>query len=180
MALSLPLPVSDYKRLSAQDIKEIDWGRLSFDDEKGYMVCATLEAPPEVHEKLEEFPPAADKLLIEYKDLSPYAKRALAQTTFNPKTYRATKLVGSFLPKKKYYCHGMNLKLYLELGYKLKKIHKVTSFTQKRIFKKYIEKTMRLRRQSKSVFKSNLWKKMNNAVYVSMIIIIIFCGDTFF
>lgn len=166
MALSLPVPVSDYERLSSDDIKKIKWRDLSFRDKYGYLASVTLEAPPSVHERLEEFPPAPHSVEITYSMLSPYAKRALAACTEKPETYRARKLIGSFLPKKSYLCHGMNLKLYLELGYKIKKIHSVTRFRQKRIFKSYIKKTMDLRRQSKSKFKSNLWKRMNNATYV--------------
>lgn len=172
LALSLPLPVSDYEQLDEESIRKIDWRKLSFEDDYGYIASVTLEAPPSIHERLEHFPPGPHKQTITYSMLSPYAKRALAACTDNPESYSATKLICSFLPKKEYLSHGMCIKLYLELGYKIKAIHSVTRFRQKRIFKKYIEKTMELRQKARSKFQSNLWKRMNNALFVS-----IFRGD---
>ena len=168
MALSLPLPVSEYTKLDKEDIQEIDWKNLSFDDEYGYIASVTLEAPPSIHDRLQEFPPAPHKHQITYSMLSPYAKRALAACCDNPESYSATKLICSFLPKEQYVSHGMCVKLYLELGYKIKKIHSVTRFRQERIFTKYIQKTMELRQKSRSPFQSNFWKRMNNALFVSI------------
>lgn len=133
----------------------------------GYMVCVNLEVPEELHDKLETFPLAPDKMDIDYGMLSPYAKAALRSFTDHPRDYKAQKLVGSFSEKKQYFCHYLNLKLFLEMGIKIKEIHSVTSFDQARIFQPYIEKTMELRRKSKSTFKSNIWKKMY--VYGNMV-----------
>jgi hypothetical protein len=160
MALALPLCTGGYRRLSRAEYEKIDWMKQELDQDTGYMVCADLEVPEELHEKLEELPLAPDKMDITYDDLSPYARAALRSYTDHPRDYKAKKLVGSFTEKKKYFCHYLNLKLFLEMGVKVKKIHSVTSFKQSRVLQPYIEKTMELRRNSKSAFKSAIWKKM--------------------
>ena len=166
MGLSLPLPVGGYQKLPESVYEKIDWKKQVLDQPHGYMVCCTLEVPEHLHEALESFPPAPEKMDIAYKDLSPYAKEALKTFSKYPEEYKAQKLVGTLGVKEEYFCHYMNLKLYLELGLTIKKVHSVTQFNQERIFQPYINKTMELRREAKSKFKSNIWKKMNNACYV--------------
>ena len=137
-ALSQKLPIGEYERLSEAEYSKIDWMKQDLDQDHGYIACVSLEAPPEVHDKLDEFPPAPHKQEITYDMLSPYAKRALHECCENPRQYKATKLIGSFLPKKEYSVHHANLRLYLELGYKLTKIHSVIRFRQEYIFKVWI------------------------------------------
>ena len=49
------------------------------------------------------------------------------------------KLVPNFLDKEKYVLYYENLQLYLRLGLKLKKIHRVLEFNQSHWLKLYIE-----------------------------------------
>ena len=49
------------------------------------------------------------------------------------------KLVPNFFDKEKYVIHYKNLKLYLRLGLKLKKIHHVLEFNQSQWLKQYVE-----------------------------------------
>ena len=49
------------------------------------------------------------------------------------------KLVPNFFDKGKYVLHYENLKLYLSLGLKLKKIHRVLEFNQSQSLKPYVE-----------------------------------------
>ena len=51
----------------------------------------------------------------------------------------ARKLVPKFFDKEKYVLHYENLQLYLKLGLKLKKIHRVLEFNQSQWLKPYIE-----------------------------------------
>lgn len=134
-ALSQKLPIGDYEELSEKEYSKIDWTKQTMEQDHGYIVTVTMEAPQEVHDDLEQFPPAPHRHDITYDMLSPYAKRALHACCESPEKYKATKLIGSFLPKKEYAVHHANLRLYLELGYKLVQIHNVIRFRQEYIFK---------------------------------------------
>ena len=67
--------------------------------------------------------------------------------------------------KKNYVVHYRTLKLYLQLGLKLKKIHKVLEFDQKPWMKDYINKNTEMRKNAKNSFEKDFFKLMNNAVY---------------
>ena len=81
------------------------------------------------------------------------------------KKYEATKLTSTFLPRMKYVCHYRNLQLYLQLGMKLKKIHRVAGFQQSDFLKKYIDFCTLKRAASKSPFEKRLYKLFVNAVF---------------
>lgn len=79
------------------------------------------------------------------------------------KRYRSKKLGTTFNDRVKYVVHYQNLQTYLNLGMKLKEVHRVISFTQTPFLKKYIEFCTRKRKESKSNFGKNLWKFFSNA-----------------
>ena len=77
-------------------------------------------------------------------------------------------LVADFFDKEKYVVHYKNLKLYLRLGLRLKKIHRVLEFNQSQWLKQYIEfNTQKRIEAEKNGDKDGkaLCKSMNNAVY---------------
>ena len=77
-------------------------------------------------------------------------------------------LVPNFFDKEKYMLHYENLQLYLRLGLKLKKIHRVLEFNQSQWLKPYIEfnKQKRLEREKNGDKDGKaLYKLMNNAIY---------------
>ncbi len=69
------------------------------------------------------------------------------------------------MDKERYVLHYRNLQLYLTLGMKLKKVHKVLEFNQSAWMKPYIEKNTQLRMRAKSDFERDFYKLMNNAVF---------------
>ena len=75
------------------------------------------------------------------------------------------KLILDLNNKKNYVIHYMNLKLYLSLGLKLVKIHKILRFRQSRWMKTYIEFNTKLREKAKDKFETDLFKLLNNAIY---------------
>ena len=75
------------------------------------------------------------------------------------------KLLLSLEEKWNYHVHNRTLKLYISLGLKIKKVHKVVSFTQKAWMKDYIDLNTNLRRASKFECDKDFYKLMNNAVY---------------
>ena len=76
-----------------------------------------------------------------------------------------TKLVPNLMDKKKYVVHYKNLQLYLSLGMKLRKIHRVLEFDEKPWMEPYIRLNKEIRKQAKSTFEKDFYKLMNNSVF---------------
>lgn len=68
--------------------------------------------------------------------------------------------------KTKYVVHYRNLKYYLSHGLQLTKIHRVISFTQSSWLQPYIKFNTQMRRVAKTTFEKDLFKLLNNAVFV--------------
>ena len=74
----------------------------------------------------------------------------------------------NFFDKEKYRIHYENLKLYLRIGLKLKKIHRVLEFNQSQWLKQYVELNTQKRTEAEKNGDKDgktLYKLMNNAAY---------------
>ena len=76
-----------------------------------------------------------------------------------------TKLVPNLMDKNKYVVHYKNLMLYLSLGMKLKRIHRVLEFDEKPWMEPYIRLNTEMRKKAKSAFEKDFYKSMNNSVF---------------
>ena len=79
------------------------------------------------------------------------------------------KLIPNLGDKIKYVVHYRNLQYYLLLGMKLVKIHRILSFKQSEWLKKYVDFNTEKRKQSDDEFIKNLYKLLNNYIYVKSI-----------
>ena len=78
---------------------------------------------------------------------------------------QVNKLIPTLKDKKEYVLHYLNLQLYLDLGLKINKVHRVLEFNQSPWLKQYIDFNTEKRKHAKNSFKKDFFKFMNNSVF---------------
>ena len=144
-AMSQYIPHRGFKWLSEKEINSTDFTNVPDDSTTGYILEVDLEYPKELHDKHKDFP--------------------LAPQNMCPPGSKQTKLLGTLYNKEKYVLHYRNLKQYLSLGMKLKKIHIVIQFEQSQWLKKYIDLNTEMRTKATNEFEKDFYKLMNNTVF---------------
>ena len=81
------------------------------------------------------------------------------------KTGGVNKLVPNLGNKSKYVVHYKHLQLYLSLGKKSSKVHKILRFKQSDWLKKYIDFNTDKRKNAANSFEKDFFKLMNNSVF---------------
>ena len=159
-AMSQLLPTGGFRWLEDEEIENLNVESLDPLALLGYVLEVDLEIPDELHDKLNDFPPAPETITIDSTLLSPF------QELFPESSKKSSrKLAPNLLPKRKYVTHYRNLQFYLNLGCKLKKIHRVLEFTQYDWLEKYIGFNTRMRAAATSDFARDYLKLMNNSVF---------------
>jgi hypothetical protein len=157
--MSQYLPVGGFRFLSEEEISQIDFANVPDDSDKGYAVECDLKYPDELHESHYDYPLAPEHMTITEAMLSPFCK------PMNLKHAFTEKLIGNLQTKIKYKTHYRNLKLYLGLGMKLLRVHRVVAFRQESWLKPYVELNTKMRQQAKTDFEKDFFKLMVNAFF---------------
>ena len=134
-AMSQYLPTGNFKWMSDKEIKKIDLGKYKEDGQTGLILEVDLEYPKKIHDLHNDYPVCPEKVRVSNNMLSGYFKKIAEK-------YISIGLVSKLIPtlrdKKEYVLHYRNLQLYLDLGLKIKKIHRVLKFAQSPWLKQYI------------------------------------------
>ncbi|CAG2208280.1 unnamed protein product [Mytilus edulis] len=162
-AMSQALPVEGFRWLNDSEIENLNISDVVDDSKHGFILEVDLEYPRELHDDHNEYPLAPEKLKVTNDMLSPYAEKLLDD--LNLKGTSTEKLIPNLHPKQKYVVHYRNLKLYLSLGMKLTKIHRVMTFEQRPWLKTYIDFNTEKRKLATNEFEKDFFKLMNNAVF---------------
>ena len=138
-AMSSYLPYGGFKWLKHVDNFDInstsEWNSIEISS-NGYILEVDLEYPDELHALHNDYPVAPEKLAIPYDILSDYCKKFADK--YGIKVGDVMKLIPHLSDKTNYVLHYRNLQLYLPLGIKLIKFHRVLKFKQSDWMKKYI------------------------------------------
>ena len=110
---------------------------------KGYIFEIDLEYPQELWKSHNDYPLAPEKI----------------------KVGGVEKLISHFKPHKKYVIHYRNLRQCLEMGLRIKAVHRGISFIQKPWMEPYIRKNTELRKTAANSFEKDFFKLMNNSVF---------------
>ncbi|XP_065188224.1 uncharacterized protein LOC135818999 [Sycon ciliatum] len=129
----------------------------------GYMIECDLTVPDHLHDLLNDYPPAPEKMTISEEMLSPYQRDLMKSMSITGLS--SPKLVPHLMRKQRYVLHYRNLQLYSKLGLTIDCVHRVLRFKQEAWMKPYIELNTELRKQAANDFERDYFKLMNNAVF---------------
>ena len=155
------LPYSKFKWLNKKEISDFCLNSISENSSVGYIL--EVEYPSELHELHNDYPLVPEKLEISQNMLSKYCSDIADKCGI--KTGGGNKLVPNLGNKSKYVVHYRNLQLYLSLGIKLSKIHRILKFKQSDWLKKYIDFNRDKRKHAVNSFEKDFFKLMNNSVF---------------
>ena len=162
-AMSQYLPTGRFKWMTQKQIDKIDLAKYKEDSDKGIILEVDLEYPKELHDLHNDYPLAAEKIKVTKDMLSDYCKNI--SDKYNISTGLVSKLIPTLSNKKNYVLHYRNLQLYLSLGLKVDKIHRVLEFKQSPWLKQYIDFNTEKRKSAKNDFEKDFFKLMNNSVF---------------
>ena len=135
--MNQPLSYSDFNFLTKKEINEFCLHCISENSSIGYILEVDLEYCKELHDSHSDYPLASEKTEIISNMLSKYCSDIANK--YGIKVGGVNKLVPNLRDKVKYIAHYRNLQLYLKLGIKLIKIHRVLKFKKSNWLKEYIE-----------------------------------------
>ena len=132
--MSSYLPYGGFKWL--KNVDGFDVNSVSEKSPIGYIFEVNLEYPDELHALHNDYPLDPEKIAISYDMLSNYCKKIADEYEINVGDMK--KLIPHLGNKTNYVLHYRCLQLYLSLGIKLTKNHRVLTFKQSDQIKKYI------------------------------------------
>ena len=143
-AMSEKMPYKNFEWVNIENtsVEEV-LSRTQEDKDIGYILEVDLEYPNELHELHNDYPLAPETMVLK----------------------RVNKLVPNLRNKTKYILHHKNLGLYISLGLRVTKIHRVISFNQSKWLAPYIALNTNLRTNAKNNFEKDFFKLMNNSVF---------------
>src|SRR5277367_1216015 len=122
----------------------------------GYIIECDLGYDRCLHDLHAGYPLAPEHIVVETSMRSNYVQASSVKTK---------KLIPNLYDKANYIVHYRNLQYYVNLGMKLKKVHKILSFDQRAWLKPYIEFNTQKRAEAKDSFTKNLMKLYNNSCF---------------
>ena len=134
---NVALPKGNFKWMSEREIKKIDLGKYSVDSKRGLIPEVDLEYNKNLHELHNDYSIASEKVKVSKNLLSGYCKKIAEK--YNISIGFVSKLIPTLRDRKEYMFHYCNLQWYLDLGLKIKKIHRVLKFDQSPWLKQYID-----------------------------------------
>ena len=155
------LPYGEFNYL--KNVNEFDVNSINEKSDTGYFLEVDIEYTDELHELHNDYPLAPEKRVVTNNMLSKYCKKIADK--YDIKVDDVKKLIPNLRNTTKYVLHYRNLQLYLFLGMKLIKIHRMLKFKQSNWMKKYIDFNTEKRKNTTNDFEKDFFKLMINSVY---------------
>lgn len=161
--LSQNLPTGEIYKLTTDEIIAFKLD-TSCEDSHTYMVNVNIHVPENKMEDTDDFPLILTHKEINLNDLSDYTKHLL-EYSGKTGTQFGKKLVGTHEPQENYLISLALLQVLMRYGLKVSRINDVYRFKQEKCFNEYITKNIKLRTETDSAFKKNLYKLLNNCIF---------------
>ena len=142
-AMSMKLPTHGFKWLTGGEMEKIYENRHNL-NKIPCILEVDLEYPKKLHDLHNDYPLCPEKVKCKNG---------------------VEKLIPNLRDKKKYVLHYKNLIQCLDMGLKIKHIHKGIKFVESEWMKPYIDKNTNLRAKAKNNFEKDFFKLMNNSVF---------------
>ena len=159
--MSKYLPYGEFKWV--KNVDELDIMSINEKSDVGYILEVDLKYPKELHKLHNDYKLALENLMVTNDILWKYCKKNADK--YDIKVGDIKRLIPNLGNKTKYVVHYRNLQLYLSLGIKLTKIHRVLKFKQSDWMKKYIDFYTKKRMCTANDFEKYFFKLMINSVY---------------
>ena len=160
-AMSKYLPYGEFEWL--EDVDKLDVMSINEKSDAGYFQEVDLKYPNELHELHNHYPLAPEKLAVTNDMVSKYCKEIADK--YDIKVGNVKKIIPNLGNKTKYVVYYRNIQLYLSLGIKLTKIHRVLKLKQSDWMKKYIDFNTQKRKNAANDFEKHFLKLKINSVY---------------
>jgi len=142
------MPTGNFRWGTDKDKEE--WANLQEDEKEGALLEFDLEVLKYLHNYFKDYALAPEKLIPKTEDLSLLQRELISDNKVGAP--KVPKLLCTLKNKSKYIIHYRNLKLYLSLGLKVTKTHRMILFDQSPWLQKYIELNTKLRTNAKNKF----------------------------
>jgi hypothetical protein len=163
-ALMNYLPKGNFKWMTKKDICKLNVHSIPRDNPTGYFLEVDLDYPSEIHDSHSAIPLCPEHRRISPEELSPAAVKL--STLCKVKIRQgAEKLIATLYNRNNYVVHYVTLQLYLKLGMKITKIHRIISFDQSPWAAPYIKFNTIKRQQATNAFESSLYKYLCNSLF---------------
>ena len=156
-----PLPCRNYSFNEEISLEEVL--ATPQDSKIGYFLEVDLLYPQSIHNAHSDFPCAPEKQTVPDSWLSEYQLEI--KNRFNISSCKVNKLLQTLYNKWNYVVHYKVLQLYVKLGLKITKVHRILQFEQEKWLEPYIRLNSQRRKVATNKFQENYYKLMNNSVY---------------
>ena len=146
-AMSQYLPTGNFKWMTDKEISKVDLEKYKKDGKKRLILEVDLEYPRELHDMHNDYQVCPEKVKVSNDMLSNYCKKIAEK--YNISVGLVSKLIPTLRDKKEYVLHYHNLQLYLDLGLKIKKVHRVLKFDESPWLNNILTSTLRHERMPK-------------------------------
>lgn len=163
------MPLKNFRWLTKGEISKLDLYNLDIHGDTGLIFHLDLHYPDEIKEFTKNFPLCPTNINITHDMLTDYQKNLLSKLGLKyPKSNR--KLVATQLDKDDLVIHAVPLSVFLKLGMRVKRIHRVLCYEQSYWLRDWVELGTERRKSAKSQFESDALKGALNATFGSFLL----------